>query len=128
VQAAEKGGTENVEAHQYYLQGRFFENRHSDKNAREALTAYQHAVELDPRFAIAWAGVARTHTWIAGFATEGGQKAFVNLSDDKGSEYFWQKFDDCCHCCQRLPSASWSMSRVKDREQRTRERLRCRDV
>ena len=76
VQAAEKGGTKNVEAHQYYLQGRFYENRHSDKSTREALAAYQHAVELDPGFARAWAGVARTHTWIAGFATEGGQKAF----------------------------------------------------
>src|SRR6201987_3795450 len=76
VQAAEKGGTKNVEAHQSYLQGRFFENRHSEKSAREALAAYQHAVELDPGFARAWAGVARTHTWIAGFATEGGQQAF----------------------------------------------------
>ena len=76
VQAAEKGGTKNVEAHELYLQGRFYENRHSDKSAREALAAYQHAVELDPRFARAWAGVARTHTWIAGFATEGGQKTF----------------------------------------------------
>src|SRR6266446_3232057 len=76
VQAAEKGGTTNVDAHQLYLQGRFYENRHSEKSAREALAAYQHAVELDPGFARAWAGVARTHTWIAGFATEGGQKAF----------------------------------------------------
>jgi len=76
VQAAEKGGTKNVEAHESYLQGRFYENRHSEKSAREALAAYQHAVELDPRFARAWAGVARTHTWIAGFVTEGGQKAF----------------------------------------------------
>ena len=76
VQAAEKGGTKNVEAHELYLQGRFYENRHSDKSTREALAAYQHAVELDPGFARAWAGVARTHTWIAGFATEGGQKVF----------------------------------------------------
>src|SRR6202011_1704409 len=76
VQAAEKGGTKNVDAHELYLQGRFYENRHSDKSAREALAAYQHAVDLDPRFARAWAGVARTHTWIAGFATEGGQKTF----------------------------------------------------
>src|SRR6059058_4879321 len=76
VQAAEKGGTKNVDAHQLYLQGRFYENRHSEKSAREALAAYQHAVELDPRFALAWAGVARTHTWIAGFAAEGGQKTF----------------------------------------------------
>src|SRR6266581_967246 len=76
VQAAEKGGTKNIEAHELYLQGRFYENRHSDKSTREALAAYEHAVQLDPRFARAWAGVARTHTWIAGFATEGGQKTF----------------------------------------------------
>ena len=31
VQAAEKGGTKNVDAHQLYLQGRFYENRHSEK-------------------------------------------------------------------------------------------------
>ena len=76
VQAAEKGGTKNVEAHEFYLQGRFYENRHADKSTREALAAYEHAVALDPGFALAWAGVARTHTWIAGFAIEGGQKAF----------------------------------------------------
>src|SRR5437764_478530 len=76
VRAAVKGGTKNVEAHEAYLQGRFFENRHSEKSVREALAAYQHAVDLDPRFTTAWAGVARTHTWIAAFATEGGQKVF----------------------------------------------------
>src|SRR6202040_1033509 len=76
VQAAEKGGTKNVEAHELYLQGRFYENRHADKSTREALAAYEHAVQLDSRFARAWAGVARTHTWIAGFATAGGQKVF----------------------------------------------------
>src|SRR5215475_3738630 len=31
VKAAEKGGTKNVDAHQLYLQGRFYENRHSEK-------------------------------------------------------------------------------------------------
>src|SRR6059058_112884 len=81
VQAAEKGGTKNVEAHELYLQGRFYENRHSEKSAREALAAYQHATELDPGFALAWAGVAGTNGWLAAFATEGGQKTFdANLS------------------------------------------------
>src|ERR1700726_4939202 len=81
VQAAEKGGTKNVEAHQYYLQGRFFENRHSEKSAREALAAYQHAVALDPGFALGWAGVASTHLWLCGFSTQGGQKEFdANLA------------------------------------------------
>ena len=76
VQAAEKGGTKNVDAHQLYLQGRFYENRHSEKSTREALAAYQQAVELDPGFALAWAGVAQTNLWFAAFSTEGGQKTF----------------------------------------------------
>jgi TolB-like protein/tetratricopeptide (TPR) repeat protein len=81
VRAAVKGGTKNVEAHQLYLQGRFYENRHSEKSAREALAAYERAVALDPGFALAWAGVAQTHGWLAAFATEGGQKTFdANLS------------------------------------------------
>jgi adenylate cyclase len=81
VQAAEKGGTKNVDAHQLYLQGRFYENRHSEKSAREALAAYQHAVELDPGFALAWAGVAGTRVWLCAFATQGGLKSFdANLA------------------------------------------------
>src|SRR5204862_970403 len=75
VQAAEKGGTKNVDAHQLYLQGRFYENRHSEKSARQALAAYQHAVELDPGVALALAGVAGTLSWLCAFAGEGGQKA-----------------------------------------------------
>src|SRR5882757_7214487 len=76
VQAAEKGGTKNVEAHEAYLQGRFFINRHSEKETDQARVAYQRAVELDPKFALAWAGVAQTHVWDCNYATEGGQKGF----------------------------------------------------
>ena len=76
VQAAEKGGTKNVEAHQLYLQGRFYENRNSEKSTGEALAAYQRAAELDPKFALAWAGVARANIWYCNFATEGGLESF----------------------------------------------------
>lgn len=76
VQAAEKGGTKNVQAHESYLQGRFYRDRHSEKSVGEALAAYQHAVELDPGFALAWAGLADTHSWFSAFSTAGGQKSF----------------------------------------------------
>ena len=76
VQAAEKGGTKNVDAHQWYLQGRFYENRHSEKSTHEALAAYEHAAELDSGFALAWAGLAQTNLWFCAFSTEGGQKMF----------------------------------------------------
>ena len=76
VEAAEKGGTKNVEAHQSYLQGRFSANRNSAKSTGEALAAYQRAVRLDPEFALAWAGIAQSHIWYCNFATEGGLKSF----------------------------------------------------
>ena len=76
VQAAEKGGTKNAEAHEHYLQGRFYTNRHSEKSAGEALRAYQRAVDLDPAFALAWAGLAQTHVWHCQFSTEDGRTGF----------------------------------------------------
>src|SRR5882762_1570458 len=76
VRAAGKGGTKSVEAHEAYLQGRFFINRHSEKETDQARVAYKRAVELDPKFALAWAGLAQTHVWDCNYATEGGQKAF----------------------------------------------------
>jgi TolB-like protein/Tfp pilus assembly protein PilF len=76
VQAAEKGGTKNVEAHEAYLQGRFFLNRHSEKETDQARAAFERAVQLDPKFALAWAGLAQTHVWDCNYATEGGQKEF----------------------------------------------------
>src|SRR5712691_10727493 len=76
VRAAERGGTKNVEAHQHYLQGRFYTNRHSEKSASEALAEYQRAVELDPAFALAWAGLAQTHVWFCNFSSGVGRTGF----------------------------------------------------
>ena len=70
VKAAEKGGTKNVEAHQHYLQGRFYANRGSEKGAGEALTEYQRAVELDPSFALAWAVWLRRMCGTAAFPAQ----------------------------------------------------------
>ena len=71
VRAAVKGGTKNVDAHQHYLQGRFYTHRHSEKSTGEALAEYQRAVELDPSFALAWAGLSETHLWYCSFLTQG---------------------------------------------------------
>src|SRR5215467_7425204 len=76
VRAAAKGGTKNVEAHEAYLQGRFFLNRHSEKETDQARAAFERAVQLDPKFALAWAGLAQTHVWDCNYATDGGQKGF----------------------------------------------------
>jgi len=76
VQAAEKGGTKNVEAHQHYLQGRFYANRFSEKGDTEALAEYQKAVELDPGFALAWVGLAESHLFLCDFGSGIGRAGF----------------------------------------------------
>ncbi|MDB6115194.1 MAG: hypothetical protein JWQ62_2139, partial [Lacunisphaera sp.] len=58
VQAAEKGGTKNLEAHELYLQGKYFLNRATLEDTAHATTLLQRAVELDPSFALAWAALS----------------------------------------------------------------------
>ena len=60
VQAAEKGGTKNVEAYQHYLRGRFLSNQFSSEGLAKALVSYRKAVELDPGFALPWAALSET--------------------------------------------------------------------
>ena len=76
VQAAEKGGTKNVEAHEHYLEGRFYANRHSEEGAGKALAEYQRAVKIDSSFALAWAGLAQAHLWFCNFSGEAGRAGF----------------------------------------------------
>jgi len=76
VRDAAKGGTKNVEAHESYLQGWFFLHRHSEKETDQARVAFERAVQLDPRFALAWAGLGQAHVWDCNYGTEGGQQGF----------------------------------------------------
>jgi adenylate cyclase len=57
-QAVERTPTENVEAYTYYLRGRQFFHRHSRSYYELAKRMFAKAVELDPRYARAYAGIA----------------------------------------------------------------------
>src|SRR5437879_217362 len=48
----------------------------TQKETDQARAAFERAVELDLKFALAWAGLAQTHVWDCNYATEGGQKGF----------------------------------------------------
>ncbi|MFZ1217874.1 MAG: tetratricopeptide repeat protein [Chthoniobacterales bacterium] len=50
--------TENPEAHQLYLKGRYFWNRRTEENIQTALGYFQQAIEKDPSYALAYAGLA----------------------------------------------------------------------
>jgi tetratricopeptide (TPR) repeat protein len=50
--------TGNADAYRAYLQGRFDWNRRSEEGLRRAIERFQRAVEIDPRFAAAYSGLA----------------------------------------------------------------------
>lgn len=54
-------GTENLEAYDSYLRGRYFWNRRGAANLRKALTYFEESIAKDSSFARAYAGLAITH-------------------------------------------------------------------
>ncbi len=61
-------GTTNVDAYQLYLQGRALLSRRGS-SILPALELFQRAVELDPSYSLAWAGIADAYTVLAYFGT-----------------------------------------------------------
>ncbi len=59
--AALKRGTENPEAHRLLLKGRYSWNLRTAASLREAVDCYQRAIELDPAYALAFAGLAEAY-------------------------------------------------------------------
>jgi TolB-like protein/Tfp pilus assembly protein PilF len=50
--------TESTEAHSLYLKGRFYWNERTEAGTRRALTYFEEALEADPKFAMAYTGIA----------------------------------------------------------------------
>ena len=50
--------TQNVEAYRLYLQGRLFQFKSTPQELRQAISYYQEALEIDPNYALAYAGIA----------------------------------------------------------------------
>jgi serine/threonine protein kinase/Flp pilus assembly protein TadD len=55
-------GTEQVDAFDLYLKGRFFVGKNSEEDLRKGLSYYDQALATDPNYSRAWAGVA--YAWI----------------------------------------------------------------
>lgn len=56
--------TDNVEAHEFYLKGRYYANKFTLENFHKGIDCFQRALEIDPAYALAYAGIAESY-WIA---------------------------------------------------------------
>jgi DNA-binding winged helix-turn-helix (wHTH) protein/TolB-like protein/Flp pilus assembly protein TadD len=55
---AEKSSTQNVEAYRLYLQGRYHVLKATPPEIRQGIVFYQQAIDADPLYALAYAGMA----------------------------------------------------------------------
>jgi len=60
-QKVAKSFTANPEAYQLYLKGRYFWNKREAKETEKAIEFYQQAIDHDPNYALAYAGLAECY-------------------------------------------------------------------
>ena len=57
--------TENAEAYQAYLEGRYHWSRYTKKGIEKAIKHFRHAIEIDPNYALAYAGIVDCYLRLA---------------------------------------------------------------
>lgn len=58
-------GTSNLNAYDFYLKGRHEFNKFEEASLRKSISMYNAALDLDPRYAQAWAGIAESWVFLA---------------------------------------------------------------
>jgi len=56
----------NPEAYEAYLMGRHYLRKVHEEGQRKAIEYFEHACEIDPTFALGYAGLAEAYAWLAG--------------------------------------------------------------
>jgi serine/threonine protein kinase/Tfp pilus assembly protein PilF len=57
--------TENTEAYHLYLKGRYFTNKRTTEWIKKGIEHFQQAIDLDPNYALAYAGLADAYSFLA---------------------------------------------------------------
>jgi TolB-like protein/DNA-binding winged helix-turn-helix (wHTH) protein len=59
--------TENTEAYQAYVKGQYFMDKRTEEGFNKAIEYFQKAIEKDPKYALAYAGLADCHRFLGGY-------------------------------------------------------------
>jgi DNA-binding winged helix-turn-helix (wHTH) protein/tetratricopeptide (TPR) repeat protein len=57
--------TENTEAYRLYLKGLYYTSRATRESAQKGIGFYNQAIDLDPTYALAFAGLAEAYCWLS---------------------------------------------------------------
>jgi serine/threonine protein kinase/TolB-like protein/Tfp pilus assembly protein PilF len=77
-QQVTKQGTQNPEAYELYVKGRYSWNKRTEAGIRTAISCFNQAIDKDPSYALAYAGVADAYAVIGAYG--GDANDFVSKS------------------------------------------------
>ena len=89
--------TENTEAYQLYLKGRYYWNKRTADGIKKGIEYFNQAIDSDPNYALAYAGIADSYNILASYSTIAPKDAFPRSKaaaktalelDDKLSEAY----------------------------------------
>jgi TolB-like protein/Flp pilus assembly protein TadD len=74
--AIAKRPTMNSEAYELYLKGRFFWNKRTGPDLRKAIDYFKQAIDKDPKYALAYAGLADSYALLSAYGAGSPQESF----------------------------------------------------
>jgi len=73
--AIAKRPTMNSEAYELYLKGRFFWNKRTGADLRRAIDYFEQAIDKDPKYALAYAGLADSYVLLSAYSAGSPQES-----------------------------------------------------
>lgn len=68
--------TQNTEAYQLYLKGRFYWNKRTEEALKKGIGFFEQAIESDPKYALAYSGIADCYNILASYNAMRPSEAF----------------------------------------------------
>ena len=65
IEQIKKKPTEDLEAYDLYLLGRFYWNKRTEEGLKKSIDYFEQAIEINPNYALAYAGLADAYTILA---------------------------------------------------------------
>jgi serine/threonine protein kinase/lipoprotein NlpI len=73
--------TEDIEAYNLYLQGRFLWNKRTEDGLKKAIEKFELALKLDPRYAVAFVGISDCYNLFPVYAFSSSMEAFPRAKE-----------------------------------------------
>lgn len=73
--------TNNADAYQLYLKGRFYWNKRTAADLKKSTEYFNQALALDPNFALAYSGLADSYVLFSGYGAATPEESFPKAKD-----------------------------------------------